>query len=158
MFKKYQKAFTLIELLVVVAIIGVLASVVLASLGDARANARDAKRAGDMKQLQTAFELYYNDHGQYPNWPGGGAPVCGSCIEGADQGNWGDVLDYLDPIPVDPTRAGSTSGYRYAISNVNGRKSYTMLVKLEKNNGAWCSIGMSPGWTNWVNNYDQCEF
>ena len=62
----FKKGFTLIELLVVVAIIGVLASVVLASLNSARAKARDARRLGDIRSIKNALELYYNDHGYYP--------------------------------------------------------------------------------------------
>ena len=61
-----QNGFTLIELLVV-AIIGILSSVVLASLNSARAKARDAKRASDVHQLKTALEFYYNDIGNYPS-------------------------------------------------------------------------------------------
>ena len=58
--------FTLIELLVVISIIGVLASVVLSSLESARASARDVERISDLKQIQTALEMYRNDHGFFP--------------------------------------------------------------------------------------------
>ena len=54
------RGFTLIELLVVIAIIGILSSVVLASLNSARQKGRDAKRISDVKQLQLALELYYD--------------------------------------------------------------------------------------------------
>jgi len=61
-----KKAFTLIELLVVIAIIGILATVSIISLSNARAKSRDAKRVGDMKQIQTALELFFNDKNRYP--------------------------------------------------------------------------------------------
>src|SRR3989338_8110432 len=58
--------FTLIELLVVIAIIGMLSSVVLASLNGARNKGKDARRIADLKQIQTALELYYSDKNTYP--------------------------------------------------------------------------------------------
>lgn len=70
--KSKTKGFTLIELLVVVAIIGILSSVVLASLNTARAKARDAKRLSDMRQMQIALELYYDSFGRYPDSDGAG--------------------------------------------------------------------------------------
>lgn len=59
------KGFTLIELLVVIAIIGILSSVVLASLSAARMKARDAKRISDLGQIATALELYNDANGAY---------------------------------------------------------------------------------------------
>ena len=62
----HKRGFTLIELLVVIAIIGILSSVVLASLNSARKKGRDARRIADIKQLQLALELYYDANGSYP--------------------------------------------------------------------------------------------
>ena len=56
-----SKGFTLIELLVVISVIGMLASIVLVSLGPARARARDAKRVSDIRQISLAMELCYGD-------------------------------------------------------------------------------------------------
>ncbi|MFH0856720.1 MAG: prepilin-type N-terminal cleavage/methylation domain-containing protein, partial [bacterium] len=64
--KYNRKGFTLIELLVVIAIIGLLSTLAVVSLNTARAKARDARRISDVKQIQTALELYYNDKGAYP--------------------------------------------------------------------------------------------
>ena len=77
---KSTKGFTLIELLVVIAIIGILSSVVLASLNSARKKGRDARRVSDLKQLQLALELYYDANPVTPGFisviptdPGGSA-------------------------------------------------------------------------------------
>jgi len=66
LFMNKSKGFTLIELLVVIAIIGILSSVVLASLNSAREKSRDAKRVSDIKQLQLALELYFDSNSAYP--------------------------------------------------------------------------------------------
>lgn len=61
-----QKGFTLIELLVVIAIIGLLSTLAVVSLNSARQKSRDAKRVADVKQVQTALELYFQDVNLYP--------------------------------------------------------------------------------------------
>lgn len=61
------KAFTLIELLVVIAIIGLLSTVILAPVQSARKKGRDAKRLAQIKQMQTALAIYYDENGQYPD-------------------------------------------------------------------------------------------
>ncbi len=87
------KGFTLIELLVVIAIIGILSSVVLASLNDARQKSRDAKRIADVKQLQLALALYFDGHSTYPSTTAPLAP------------------QFIAAIPTDPVGGGA---YSYA--------------------------------------------
>jgi type IV pilus assembly protein PilE len=63
--KKYSKGFTLIELLVVIAIIGILSSVVLASLNTARNKGSDAAAKAGYAQLRNAAELFYDGGSTY---------------------------------------------------------------------------------------------
>ena len=63
MYKRFNRGFTLIELLVVIAIIGILAGIVLASLGTTRGSANDAKAKEQLSGLRTAMEAYYAGSG-----------------------------------------------------------------------------------------------
>lgn len=82
----------MIELLVVIAIIGILASIVLVSMGSARAKARDTVRKSDMRQIVSAMQLCYDDSG---------------CGAGASAyyttSNWPTQIgDYMAKVPRDP--------------------------------------------------------
>jgi len=63
----FSQGFTLIELLVVIAIIAILSTVVLFSLNNARASARDTRRVADLRQIQLKLEDYYNTNSAYPS-------------------------------------------------------------------------------------------
>ncbi|MEN9852255.1 MAG: hypothetical protein RI996_198 [Candidatus Parcubacteria bacterium] len=68
--KNKTQGFTLIELLVVIAIIGILSSVVIASLNSVRGKANDARRISDIRQIKAAVNSYANDNGSYPSGVG----------------------------------------------------------------------------------------
>ncbi len=63
--KSLQKGFTLIELLVVIAIIGILSSVVLASLTTARSKGSDAAIQSTVSNMRAQAELYYSNNNTY---------------------------------------------------------------------------------------------
>jgi len=126
--------FTLIEMLVVISIIGILATLVAANLNSARSRARDAQRKSDIKNIETALRLYYNDNGSYPNanaLPWGGAWTSGNTT-------------YMEMLPKDPL--SPTQDYHYALGA--STDNYTLYACLENSSdtngipsGGLCSSG-----------------
>ena len=62
---KNPRGFTLIELLIVIAIILILIAIALPNFLEAQTRARVAAARGGMRTIQTGFEAYYTDWGQY---------------------------------------------------------------------------------------------
>jgi len=148
----FKRGFTLIELLVVIAVIGVLAAVILASLNDARAKARDAKRLADIKQFQNALELYRNDNNAYPlinrfSYDTGSSAIWTNY--------WSPLLvtaGYISNIMVDPINDGTTH-YRFYSSysgtlTCNGlfwqQYEYVIVFRMEKPLSSIADSNYSP--------------
>jgi len=125
-FKTNNRGFTLIELLVVIAIIGLLASVVLVSLSEVRAKARDARRLSDLNQISLALELYHSRHGHYPNPGWGWRSECPAWGNFAPNNVIPGLTPYLPSFPSDPAmnKGNNTCCYLYLS---NGRD-YALLM------------------------------
>ena len=102
-----NKGFTLIELLVVIAIIGVLSSIVLASLNNARARGNDAKTKAQLSGVRAAMELYYDTYKTY----GTATNACNNIFDDSI------VAPYVDNLPSGVTaKCVATATPGYAIS------------------------------------------
>lgn len=142
-FRNKNNGFTLIELLVVVAIIGLLSSIVFASLNSARAKARDAKRASDVHELKTALDMYFNDYGSYPlvaTPPGVPTDNIGTLMPPLTV----PLSPYIKQIPDDPL--GDSNAWQY-VRGPENNNSYGLWVYTEKlNNYCVSVVGYNPGW------------
>jgi len=118
-FNKNKLGFTLIELLVVISIIGMLASVVIASLNDVRKQARDSIRLNDMRQIRVALEAFRTKNGRYPDFTHDNVSANGEFI------GTGDDIDtalapFINPVPADPVHDGVIYFYSYdSVHNVD---------------------------------------
>ena len=111
---KSQKGFTLIEILVVVLIISVLSGLVLGVVNSSgiRSKARDAQRKADLKQIQTALELYFADNRRYP--PSGSSGSAWQQVNNTNPAGWMEHSlengGYINDVPVDPMLSGTHPG------------------------------------------------
>lgn len=69
-----EGGFTLIELLTVIAIIGILAGIIIPTVGAVRTSANKAKTKVQFSQWATAIGLFKQDYGFYPYFAAGSTP------------------------------------------------------------------------------------
>ncbi len=145
---KFKKSgFTLVEILVVTAIIAMLTSFVLVSLGESRAYARDANRVSDMAQIQRGLAIYaVAGNRQYPVCSLVSINGTNDCLTVALLGSGS-----MSKVPIDPLRqtsgvggpscGGASTSFIYCY--VSDGNTYTLQYHLETNKikpAGWYSL------------------
>ncbi len=111
--------FTLIELMIVIAILGVLTAMISGNFITSLKKGRDARRKGDLEQIQRALEMYYEDKKAYPTFifPFGGK-FCETAACAATE------KVYMQKVSNDPI---SSKSYEYVSSDGTNYKMYACL-------------------------------
>ncbi|HEV8601385.1 MAG TPA: hypothetical protein VGQ87_02185 [Patescibacteria group bacterium] len=105
---------------------------------DAGMGARDARRVADIRQIQTALELFYNDNNRYPV-ASDGQPL-------ATDGQPGNVFvkntfsTYISPYPTAPTPADGScteDSNKYVYTQINNGTNYKLTFCLGSDTGGY---------------------
>jgi prepilin-type N-terminal cleavage/methylation domain-containing protein len=112
-----RKGFSLIEILVVITIIGILATVILVSLGSARAKARDVKRKAELVQVG---RLLSGGSCYMPN--AGPGDYDTAVLVGELMAKNPQYSQYTSMAPKDPKSGTDTLSFYHYIVNSDGQK------------------------------------
>lgn len=112
--------------LFIIVVIGFLSTLAVVSLNSATVRSRDAKRIADMKQIQVALELYYNDLNEYP-----ADVIPGQAISD------GKTM-YMSKIPNNPTPAGKAcpENFEYKYEKLDA-KNYKITFCIEEDKSTY---------------------
>ena len=112
------KAFTLVEILIVVVLLGVIAAIVVPSIGNGAASAQESALMANLKLLRRFVLVYTGQHGEVaPGYPNGDTTAAPTYLVFMDQATLASDLQgrtaprgtpgfgygpYLSRVPVNP--------------------------------------------------------
>jgi prepilin-type N-terminal cleavage/methylation domain-containing protein len=142
-----KKGFTLIELLVVISIIGVLSSVVLASLSSARQKAKEAAVRQGVRQLERIIQLHYDETGSYA---GAQSPVawvpqnttCDGLFTGMSASLRSQAINICKSIVANSPAIWGTPGHSLLVGNpLDLSQKFSIMATLNANNSTFFCTG-----------------
>lgn len=128
-----NRGFTLIELLVVIAIIGILAGIVLASLGSARNKGGDAAVQGDLVGIRSQAELYASNNNNSYGQSNTGTPTATSTTcSSVSTGMFGNAI-------IKSAINGAVSAGGGGVACISNNTYWAISAQLKSNSTrAWC--------------------
>ncbi len=118
--KNKQKGFTLMELMISMVILGILAALISGNFISSLKRGRDARRKQDLKELQNALEIYYENNRSYPT----------SITFGGKFTDGGKT--YMQKVPSDPQapdcnyvylkESGTSPSYYYLLATIENEQ------------------------------------
>lgn len=140
------RGFTLLELLMVITIIGLLASILLVLLNQARLKGRDASIKAHLAQIRTQMEIYYSSNNHYgPGMAVAACPTSGSTIFYVDTTLRKLLLELTGQLT-----AGQTATCAALPASPANANAWAASAPLQAVAGSWCvdstgTSGQRPG-------------
>jgi prepilin-type N-terminal cleavage/methylation domain-containing protein len=163
--------FTLVEVMVTVSVIIILSTIVFTNVNSGSAQARDAERLSDIRNIESALERYRLEHGRYPeacNGPftwSGEADSPHPCPGGDSQYIVGDLSEttsvtenfaptFIPTLPTDPKGDDPSGGYVYAVDGNGDVYKFMALNTVESESVDVFSEFSRCG--NWNDSQNEC--
>lgn len=143
----FAHGFSLVELLIVISIIGILTTLLMANFIGVRQRARDAQRKSDLRQVQSALELFRSDQGSYPV---SAYPYRANNCEDSLKSTDCSTTTYMNKVPLDPMGSSYYNSGHYYYSSPDG-SSYVLSACLENSSDSQRTTE-SPGGTGCSSN------